>query len=149
MNETGQINDLREVSQALRVLAQQLEALSTRLAQMPAGEEGEAEVQAAREALARFRTLLGPDAAEQAAAQAQAQAAMAERLKHEVLQELLRGGPAMPMELAAALLITPSELRPIVDELEKQGLIEVQNLEEGALIRLTRRGKEALARGLL
>ncbi len=138
MNES---DDLRAVSQALRALAQQLEALSTRLAQLPEGERGAAEAQIVQETAAQLRTLLGPGAVEQATLE---RAAASEHLKQAVLQELARGGPAMPLELAAALLVSPAELRPVVDELEKQGLVEVQNLKEGALIRLTRRGKEAL-----
>ncbi len=64
------------------------------------------------------------------------------RLRRAVLEALRRGGPALPIELAAVTLSLPDEIQPVLQEMERDGLIEFRNVQGGRLVNLTDRGRQ-------
>jgi predicted ArsR family transcriptional regulator len=72
--------------------------------------------------------------------------ALQNRLRREILQALQRRGAALPIELAALTLSFVDEIRPVLEELEAEGLIELRNVRGGPLVALTARGREQLRR---
>ncbi len=146
--------DLKEVSQALKAVAQQLASLAERLDQASPEERAAIEAEVARtlQALRGDAPPAEETTATQSAAQSAAQSSLAsrlpasQRLQEEVLRELARGGPALPLELAAALLTSPERLQAVLDDMRVMGLVEVRPMKEGHLIRLTPQGRAAAKR---
>jgi len=68
------------------------------------------------------------------------------RLRTAILTELLRGGPALPMELAAAILAFVEDIQPVLEELEREGLIHIRRVAGADVIELTSRGREEARR---
>lgn len=64
------------------------------------------------------------------------------RLRRAVLEALRRGGPALPIELAAVTLSLPDEIQPVLQEMERDGLIEFRDVRGGRLVALTGRGRQ-------
>ncbi len=79
---------------------------------------------------------------------ADAEARRMARLRQAVLEALRRGGPTLFPELAAATLSLPDEIRPVLQTMEQEGLVEIRTLRGWQLVALTARGRqEAGARG--
>lgn len=141
---TEEVTELKEVSQTLKAVARQLEALAAQLEQASPEERSRIEAEVTR----TLETLRGgPSETAKDEAPAQETAAESERLQQEVLRELARGGPAVPLELAAALLAPPDRLQAVLGEMQTTGLVEVRSMPEGNLIRLTPQGR-AIAKRL-
>ncbi|MCS7252143.1 MAG: hypothetical protein RMK32_05995 [Anaerolineae bacterium] len=69
-----------------------------------------------------------------------------DRLRQEILDVLRRGGPALPIELAAATLSLLDEVRPVLEEMQREGLIEIRDVRAGQLVALTARGRQEAQR---
>lgn len=65
-----------------------------------------------------------------------------ERLRREILDALKRGGPALFPELAAATLSLPDEIQPVLQDMVRDGLVEIQNLRGWKRVSLTARGRQ-------
>ncbi|NOX61347.1 MAG: hypothetical protein GXP42_05300 [Chloroflexi bacterium] len=63
-----------------------------------------------------------------------------ERLRREILAALRRGGPALPIELAAATLSLPEEVNPVLEDMAEEGLIAIGHVLGGHWITLRRTG---------
>lgn len=82
--------------------------------------------------------------AERSAEVSRAQAQEAKQtalLRQEILENLLRKGPALPIELAAATLSLPEEIQPVLERMVKEGLIEIRETGRGRLVTLTLQGR--------
>ncbi len=79
--------------------------------------------------------------AEQRRQQAAQEAERAALLRQEILENLLRKGPALPIELAAATLSLPEEIQPVLEGMVKEGLIEIRETGRGRLVTLTLQGR--------
>ncbi len=66
------------------------------------------------------------------------------RLRQAVLENLYRRGPALFPELAAATLSLPDEIRPVLQAMEREGLVQIQALRGWETVSLTARGREAV-----
>lgn len=66
------------------------------------------------------------------------------RLRKAVLENLYRRGPALFPELAAATLSLPDEIRPVLQAMEQEGLVEIQALRGWETVSLTAQGRAAL-----
>lgn len=66
------------------------------------------------------------------------------RLRQAVLENLHRRGPALFPELAAATLSLPDEIRPVLQAMEREGLVEIQTLRGWEMVSLTPRGRDAV-----
>lgn len=69
-----------------------------------------------------------------------------ERLRREILGALQRGGPALFPELAAVTLSLPDEIRPVLQDMERDGLVEIQTLRGWQRVSLTARGRQEAKR---
>ena len=68
------------------------------------------------------------------------------QLRSAILTELLRGGPALPLELAASILTFVEDIQPVLEELEREGLIQVRRVVGADVIELTPSGREEATR---
>ena len=131
---------LAETVRALSRIARELEEISQRLSTRVEGGSPEAEVLSrSGEELAHLSQALDNLQAQETGAAAQAEELA--RLRREILENLLRKGPALPIELAAATLSLPEEVQPVLEEMEREGLIAIEELESGRLITITARGR--------
>ena len=64
-------------------------------------------------------------------------------LRKAVLENLHRRGPALFPELAAATLSLPDEIRPVLQAMQREGLVEIQTLRGWEMVSLTERGLDA------
>jgi hypothetical protein len=64
-----------------------------------------------------------------------------EKLRREILDTLRRVGPALFPEPAAATLSLPEEIRPVLQAMEREGLVEIRTLRGWQLVSLTDRGR--------
>ncbi|MGB9724692.1 MAG: hypothetical protein ACPL7C_12885 [Anaerolineae bacterium] len=125
---TGSSGEITSAAQALADIARQLSQLSSALAAYAKGNAPEAEAPTASErALDRI-------------------AREAQRLRREVLHTLLRNGPALFPELAAATLSLPDEIRPVLQAMEQEGLVEIQTVRGWQRVALTARGRQEAGR---
>jgi len=69
-----------------------------------------------------------------------------EQLKREILKVLRRGGPALFTELAAVTLSLPEEIRPVLQTMEREGLVEIRTLQGWQQVFLTARGRQEAER---
>jgi len=145
VNRESHSLDLAGTAQALAEIARQLSQFSNALAACVKNDSAEAETLAAsQEALARLSQQLENWQVQETAAYAQAQRAA--HLRKAVLDALFRGGPALPIELAAVTLSLPDEIRPVLDEMKREELIEIRNVRGGQLVSLTARGRQEVGR---
>jgi predicted transcriptional regulator len=134
---TGSSGEITSAAQALADIARQLSRLSSALAAYAKGDTPEAEaLTASQQALDRIARKL-----EESPTEAEAQ-----RLRREVLHTLLRNGPALFPELAAATLSLPDEIRPVLQAMEQEGLVEIQTVRGWQRVALTARGREEAGR---
>lgn len=63
------------------------------------------------------------------------------RLRKEILEALMRRGPALPIELAATTLSLPEEIQPVLKEMDREGLIQIRVVQGGQLVTLTAKGR--------
>ncbi len=66
------------------------------------------------------------------------------RLRKAILENLHRRGPTLLPELAAATLSLPDEIRPVLQAMEEEGLVEIQTTRGWAVVSLTTRGRDAI-----
>jgi hypothetical protein len=66
------------------------------------------------------------------------------RLRQAVLENLHRRGPVLFPELAAATLSLPDEIRPVLQAMAREGLVEIQTLRGWEMVSLTARGRNAV-----
>jgi DNA-binding MarR family transcriptional regulator len=59
-----------------------------------------------------------------------------------LLQALLKKGPALPIELAVRTYSYPEEIAEPLSHLEQKGLVERQGMKTGEMIVLTQKGHE-------
>ncbi len=145
MRETSKAPErpLTEAAQVLSRIAEELSRVSTRLAAQAEDNSPEAELlgesqktlTALSEKLGQWETREGDTAAKQTA-----------QLRHRILQDLLRRGPALPIELAAATLSLPEEIQPVLQDLAREELIEIREVRGGHLVALTVRGRQEASR---
>ena len=141
--------ELKEVVAQLTQVTRTLEQVARVLAQRvpPASE--------ARRVLADTEQTLGAIASHLEYAQTQAQASEArardaearKRLRREVLTVLYHRGAMLPIELAAATLSMPEELQPVLEELERDGLVEIHEGRPGYWVDLTPKGRALVKAG--
>ncbi len=132
---------LTEAAQSLSKIARELGELSHTLATQASSDSPEAErLGASQEELAALAQRLDDWHTQEAAFQAQV--VDDARLRKRVLNALLKG-PALPIELAAATLSLPEEIRPVLDRLEDEGLIATRG---GRLLTLTGAGRRVARR---
>jgi hypothetical protein len=144
---TPEPESVAEAVQALSEIAKQLsEVSSTLLAACREGQGPPAEaLSASQEALAHLSQRLD-DWEAQGKAKAAAESQRTARLRKEILGSLLRRGPAFPVELAAATLSVPEEVRSVLDEMDREGLIEIREVKGGQLVALTAKGRQEACR---
>lgn len=66
------------------------------------------------------------------------------RLRKAVLKSLHQRGPALFPELAAVTLSLPDEIRPVLQAMEREGLVEIQRVQGWETVSLTARGRDAV-----
>ncbi len=66
------------------------------------------------------------------------------RLRRDILMALHQRGPALPIELAAETLSLPEEIAPLLEQMEREGVITVREIRGGQLVALTPRGRREL-----
>jgi len=69
-----------------------------------------------------------------------------EQLRRDILRVLRRGGPALFTELAAVTLSLPDEIRPVLQTMEREGLVEIRTLQGWQQVFLTARGRQEAER---
>ncbi len=69
-----------------------------------------------------------------------------EQLRRDILRVLRRGGPALFTELAAVTLSLPDEIRPVLQTMEREGLVEIRTLHGWQQVVLTARGRQEAER---
>jgi hypothetical protein len=136
---------LTEAAQALSRIAEELSRVSSRLAAR--AEEGSDEAELLGESQ-KVLTSLSQELGEWDAPKkgTTAHTARTAQLRHRILQDLLRRGPALPIELAAATLSLPEEIQPILQDLTQEDLIEIREVKGGRLVTLTARGRREAGR---
>jgi len=69
-------------------------------------------------------------------------------LRKDILVKLLRRGRAFPLELAAACLTFVENIRPVLEDLEREGLIRIRQVAGSGMevIELTPKGRDAARR---
>jgi predicted transcriptional regulator len=67
-------------------------------------------------------------------------------LRKSILIELLRRGRAFPVELAAATFTFVENIRPVLEDLEKEGLVRIRQVAGVGMevIELTPKGRDAI-----
>ncbi len=60
----------------------------------------------------------------------------------DILQALLKKGPALPVEVAVRTFSFPDEVAAPLEELEQQGYIQRQKMQKGEMFILTKKGHE-------
>lgn len=133
---TAAANDLTQTAQALQQIARQLSEIAKTLSSQgvaPAQAKGlEESALALEEATRNITRGLEENARD------------AERrnwLRQAILRELLRGGPALPMELAASVFAFVEDIQPVLAELERHGLVQIRRVAGADVIELTAQGR--------
>lgn len=131
------------VQAALADIARELSRISAALAARAGENSPEAEsLKASQNALANLAQQLEEGALNQETTHPAAQETT--RLRKAVLENLYRRGPALFPELAAATLSLPDEIRPVLQAMEQEGLVQIQVLRGWETVSLTARGREAI-----
>ena len=68
--------------------------------------------------------------------------AQLEEQETNILQALLKKGPALPVELAVRTFSFPEEIAAPLGELEQEGYVERQKMQKGEMLVLTKKGHE-------
>lgn len=135
---------LAEAVQALSRIARELSLVSSRLAAHVEEDSEEAELLGkSQKALTSLSRDLGKWESQEKNVVA---AGRTTQLRHRILQDLLRRGPALPIELAAATLSLPEEIQPVLQDLAKEDLIEIREVKGGRLVTLTAKGRREATR---
>ncbi len=71
----------------------------------------------------------------------------AQERERNILEALLKKGPALPVELAARTYSFPEEIAEPLSKLEQDGLVERQPLKAGEMIVLTEKGQKQMKHG--
>lgn len=130
-------SSLTRAAQALSEIARELSKVSNTLAACAERDSAEAKaLGASQKALVRLSRRLDnwPDQESEATTEAA-------HLRKKILRALARGGPALPIELAAATLSLPEEIQPVLETMDREGLIEIRGVRGGRLVTLTARGR--------
>lgn len=128
-------SSLNETAQALSEIAEELSRISRNLAAQAADDETEqGSLLKSQESLNFTAQTLGHLSRQMHEHQRSA------RLRREILASLARRGPALPVELAAATLSLPTEIQPVLEEMNEEGLIEIRPVRGGQLVTLTAKG---------
>lgn len=67
--------------------------------------------------------------------------------ERNILEALLKKGPALPVELATRTYSFPEEIAEPLSNLEQNGLVERQPLKMGEMIVLTEKGQKQIKHG--
>ena len=67
--------------------------------------------------------------------------------ERNILEALLKKGPALPVELASRTYSFPEEIAGPLSNLEQDGLVERQPLNAGEMIVLTEKGQKQMKHG--
>ncbi len=131
--------EMADTARALADIARELGRISGALAARVKGNPAEAEALASsQEALDRISRQLDEWPTSGTPGE--------ERLRREILDTLRRSGPALFPELAAATLSLPDEIRPVLQEMEREGLVEIRTMRGWPLVSLTERGRREAGR---
>jgi DNA-binding MarR family transcriptional regulator len=65
-----------------------------------------------------------------------------EEQETNILQALLKKGPALPVEVAVRTFSFPEEIAAPLETLEQQGYVERQKMQKGEMLVLTKKGHE-------
>ena len=68
--------------------------------------------------------------------------AQLEEQEANILQALLKKGPALPVEVAVRTFSFPEEIAAPLEELEQEGYVERQKMQKGEMFVLTKKGHE-------
>ena len=117
-------------TQPLSTIVKQLSEISRQLATAAEGDK--------REALEQSGLAL-----EQVSQQLQQERERA-LLRRDILMALRQRGPALPIELAAETLSLPEEIAPLLEQMEREGVIAVREIRGGQLVTLTSKGRQEL-----
>ncbi|MCX7681838.1 MAG: hypothetical protein N2508_07740 [Anaerolineae bacterium] len=128
-----------DVVRTLDEISRQLSQIADTYRDIP---EAEA-LKASQEKLETISRELGNPRGEE---KSEAQTRPPERLRREILGALQRGGPAFFPELAAVTLSLPDEIRPVLREMEREGLVEIKTLRGWQQVSLTARGRQEAKR---
>jgi DNA-binding GntR family transcriptional regulator len=125
---------MADTARALADIARELSRLSSALAACAKGNPADVEVlTSSQEALDRISRQLDDWTTSSTSGQ--------EKLRQEILDTLRRDGPALFPELAAATLSLPDEIRPVLQAMEREGLVEIRTMRGWQLVSLTDRGR--------
>lgn len=139
MMRTVNSQEMADTARALADIARELGRISGALAACVKGNPAEAEALASsQEALNRISRQLDEWPISGASGE--------ERLRREILDTLRRSGPALFLELAAATLSLPDEIRPVLQAMEREGLVAIQLMRGWPLVSLTERGRQEAGR---
>lgn len=141
--KAGSSREVTDTAQVLADIARELNRISRALAACAEENSPEAEsLKASQSMLANLARQLEEEAlGQETTGRAEQETA---RLRKAVLENLHRRGPALFPELAAATLSLPDEVRPVVQAMEQEGLVEIQTLRGWEMVSLTARGRAAL-----
>jgi len=132
--KAAESQEMADTARALANIARELSRLSSALAACAKGNPAEVKALASsQEALDRISRQLDDWTTSGTAGQ--------EKLRQEILDTLRRDGPALFPELAAATLSLPDEIRPVLQAMEREGLVEIRTLRGWQLVSLTDRGR--------
>lgn len=134
---TANSQEMANAARALADIARELGRISSALAACAERDSAEAKaLGASQKALVRLSRRLDnwPDQESEATTEAA-------HLRKKILRALARGGPALPIELAAATLSLPEEIQPVLETMDREGLIEIRGVRGGRLVTLTARGR--------
>jgi len=134
---------MADTARALADIARELSRISRALAVRAEENSPEAEsLKASQSTLANLARQLEEEALGQERADLADQETA--RLRRAVLENLHRRGPALFPELAAATLSLPDEIRPVLQAMAREGLVEIQTLRGWEMVSLTARGRDAV-----
>ncbi len=144
--KAGSSREATNTAQILADIARELNRISRALAAYVEENPSEAEgLKASRSALASAARKL-EQLEKEALSRETTESAEREtaRLRKAVLENLHRRGPALFPELAAATLSLPDEIRPVLQAMQREGLVEIQTLRGWEMVSLTKRGRDTV-----
>lgn len=135
--------ELADIIQQLTTVARRLEQIAHQLAnQVNASSEEGQTVRETERALGDIASQLAhTEQAVKAAQERQATQEQQRDLRRAVLRALYRRGAMLPIEVAAATLSMPEEIRPVLQELAQEGLIEIHEGPPSRWVDLTPMGR--------
>ncbi len=137
---SGEPKRIADTVRLLADVARELSRISGILASRAEENSPEAEkLKASQEALANLARQLEEETRDKETADRETT-----RLRQVILENLHRRGPALFPELAAATLSLPDEIRPVLQEMKQEGLVEIKTLRGWDVVFLTARGRDAI-----